>query len=135
MGAYQYVAVDGGGKEHRGVLEGDTPKHVRQILRERKLLPVDVSEVESRERTTGPRQWSPRRGISSLDLALLTRSRNRPVTAWLVARLPADSNTRTRSPGISKKVIFRNVLTWSTPALVRESDRNTRPSSTWTPMQ
>ncbi len=34
MGAYQYVAVDTGGKEHRGVLEGDTPRHVRQLLRE-----------------------------------------------------------------------------------------------------
>ena len=44
MGAYQYVAVDAGGKEHRGVLEGDTPRHVRQLLRERQLLPVDFFE-------------------------------------------------------------------------------------------
>ena len=48
MGAYQYVAVDAGGKEHRGVLEGDTPRHVRQLLRERQLLPVEVAEVEHR---------------------------------------------------------------------------------------
>ena len=75
------------------------------------------------------------RVVSRLALALVTRSRSRPVTDWLTARLPAESNTMTRSPGISKKVIFRKVLTWSTPALVRESDRNTRPSSTWTPTQ
>ena len=49
MGAYQYVAVDPGGKEHRGVLEGDTPRHVRQLLRERQLLPVEVAEIEERE--------------------------------------------------------------------------------------
>ncbi len=73
MGAYQYVAVDPGGKEHRGVLEGDTPRHVRQLLRERKLLPVEVAEVELRERTAARRQWTLRRGISGLDLALLTR--------------------------------------------------------------
>jgi general secretion pathway protein F len=72
MGAYQYVAVDPGGKEHRGVLEGDTPRHVRQLLRDRQLLPVDVAEVETRERTSR-RGWSLRRGISGLDLALLTR--------------------------------------------------------------
>jgi general secretion pathway protein F len=72
MGAYQFVAVDGGGKEHRGVLEGDTPRHVRQLLRERQLLPVEVAEVESKERVAR-RQWSLRRGISGLDLALLTR--------------------------------------------------------------
>ena len=73
MGAYQYVAVDAGGKEHRGVLEGDTPRHVRQLLRERQLLPVEVAEVQGRERTAARRQFSLRRGISALDLALLTR--------------------------------------------------------------
>jgi general secretion pathway protein F len=72
MGAYQYVAVDPGGKEHRGVLEGDTPRHVRQLLRERQLLPVEVAEIEERERKTR-RQFSLFKGISGLDLALLTR--------------------------------------------------------------
>jgi general secretion pathway protein F len=72
MGAYQYVAVDAGGKEHRGVLEGDTPRHVRQLLRERQLLPVEVAEVEQRERTAR-KQFTLRQGISGLDLALLTR--------------------------------------------------------------
>lgn len=73
MGAYQYVAVDPGGKEHRGVLEGDTPRHVRQLLRERQLLPVEVAEVEARERRATRQQFSLRRGVSGLDLALLTR--------------------------------------------------------------
>jgi len=72
MGAYQYVAVDAGGKEHRGILEGDTPRQVRQLLRDRQLLPVEIAEVESRERKSRP-GWSLRRGISGLDLALLTR--------------------------------------------------------------
>ena len=72
MGAYQYVAVDTGGKEHRGILEGDTPKHVRQLLRDRHLLPVEVAEVEAEERRSR-RQFSLFRGISGLDLALLTR--------------------------------------------------------------
>lgn len=74
MGAYQYVAVDGSGKEHRGVLEGDTPRHVRQLLRDRQLLPVEVAEVESRERESRARpRLALRRGISGLDLALITR--------------------------------------------------------------
>ena len=72
MGAYQYVAVDPGGKEHRGVLEGDTPRHVRQLLRDRKLMPVEIAEVEARERKSH-RQFSLFKGISGLDLALLTR--------------------------------------------------------------
>jgi general secretion pathway protein F len=72
MGAYQYVAVDPGGKEHRGVLEGDTPRHVRQLLRDRQLLPVEVAEIEERQHKT-KRQFSLFKGISGLDLALLTR--------------------------------------------------------------
>lgn len=85
MGAYQYVAVDSGGKEHRGILEGDTAKHVRQLLRDRQLLPVEVAEVEARERKS-QRHWSLRRGISGLDLALLTRQ----LATLVRAGLPLD---------------------------------------------
>ena len=85
MGAYQYVAVDPGGKEHRGVLEGDTPRHVRQLLRERQLLPVEVAEIEERERKTR-RQFSLFKGISGLDLALLTRQ----LATLVKAGLPLD---------------------------------------------
>jgi general secretion pathway protein F len=85
MGAYQYVAVDPGGKEHRGVLEGDTPRHVRQLLRERHLLPVEVAEIEERERKT-KRQFSLFKGISGLDLALLTRQ----LATLAKAGLPLD---------------------------------------------
>jgi general secretion pathway protein F len=85
MGAYQYVAVDAVGKEHRGVLEGDTPRHVRQLLREKELHPVEVEEIEERERIT-TRRWSLRRGISGLDLALVTRQ----LATLVRAGLPLD---------------------------------------------
>ena len=72
MGAYRYVAVDDHGKERKGVLEGDTPRQVRQQLRERSLLPVQVTEVEARSRAQR-RRFAPVRRVSALDLALLTR--------------------------------------------------------------
>jgi general secretion pathway protein F len=86
MGAFQYVAVDPGGREHRGVLEGDTARHVRQLLREQKLLPVEVAEVESRERRSAQRTFSFRRGINTLDLALVTRQ----LATLVRAGLPLD---------------------------------------------
>ncbi len=86
MGAYQYVAVDPGGKEHRGVLEGDTPRHVRQLLRDRQLLPVEVAEVEARERKAQRSGFSFFKGISGLDLALLTRQ----LATLVKAGLPLD---------------------------------------------
>jgi general secretion pathway protein F len=75
MGAFEYVAVDGTGRERKGVIEGDTPKHVRQLLREQGLLPVAVEEVveqkESGRRT--PLSLRFQRGLSAADLALVTR--------------------------------------------------------------
>ena len=73
MGAYEYTAVDPSGKQHKGVLEGDTPRQVRQLLRDRELLPLAVSEIASQEKQGGQRTLSLRRGISPTDLALVTR--------------------------------------------------------------
>jgi general secretion pathway protein F len=72
VGAYEFVALDKSGKESKGLIEGDTPKHVRQMLRERNMFPVRVTEVAQREakrQTT----FSLRRGLSPGELALITR--------------------------------------------------------------
>jgi general secretion pathway protein F len=72
MGAFEYVALDKAGKETKGLIEGDTPKHVRQILRDRHMLPVAVTEVaqkEARRQST----FSLRSGMSTSELALVTR--------------------------------------------------------------
>ena len=72
MGAFEYVAVDVAGRERKGVLEGDTARQVRQLLREQQLLPMSVAEV-ARTETTRQTSFGLRRGISSMELALLTR--------------------------------------------------------------
>jgi len=72
MGAFEYTALDTGGRERKGVLEGDTPRHIRQLLRERQLLPVTVSEVAQRE-ARRQRSFSFTRGVSTGDLSLFTR--------------------------------------------------------------
>ncbi len=87
MGAYQYIAVDAAGKERRGVLEGDTPRHVRQLLRDRQLVPVEVSAVETAARSAIRRPSRlGRGGIGSLDLALVTRQ----LATLIKAGLPLD---------------------------------------------
>ncbi len=72
MGAFEYTALDSTGREQSGLVEGDTVKHVRQILRERSLLPVTVAEVKHGE-ARRQRSFSLRRGVSASDLSLLTR--------------------------------------------------------------
>ena len=102
MGAFEFVALDQKGKESKGLLEGDTAKHVRQILRERQLLPISVNEVAKKEsRTQG--KLSIRRGLSASDLALLTRQlatlaqSGLPLEESLLAVSQQNENPRTQS--------------------------------------
>ena len=72
MGAFEYTALDSGGRERKGILEGDTPRHIRQLLREQHLLPVSVAEVAQKEARRQSR-FSLARRVSAADLSLFTR--------------------------------------------------------------
>jgi general secretion pathway protein F len=73
VGAFEYTAVDTQGRERKGVLEGDTARQVRQLLREQQLLPVAVAEVVQTESKRQQQGFQLARGVSATDLALLTR--------------------------------------------------------------
>ncbi len=51
------------------------------------------------------------------------------VTPCVMARLPDESSTITRSSFFSYTFILQNVAMWSTPALVRESEAKSMPES------
>jgi general secretion pathway protein F len=84
MGAFEYTALDAGGRSSKGVIEGDTPRHVRSLLRERQLMPVTVEAVAAGEsrRQRGSR-FGFARGVSAADLSLLTRQLSTLVRAGL----------------------------------------------------
>ena len=105
MGAFQYVAVDPGGKEHKGLLEGDTARHVRQLLRDRDLMPVQVDEVESREKPR-TQSFSIRRKVSALDLAIVTRQ----LATLVRAGLPLDEALQAASQQTEKPRLKSIVL-------------------------
>jgi general secretion pathway protein F len=72
MAAYEYTALDATGREQRGVLDGDSARQVRALLREQSLLPVTVTEIsDAPARKTF--EFSLTNRISTSDLALLTR--------------------------------------------------------------
>jgi general secretion pathway protein F len=112
VGAFEYVAMDQAGKQTKGLLEGDTPKHVRQQLRDRKLLPISVTEVAQRE-ARRQRSFSVRKGISSGELALVTRQlaslsqSGMPLEESLLAVSQQNDNPRTKSIllGVRAKVM------------------------------
>jgi general secretion pathway protein F len=72
MAAYEFVALDARGREQRGVLEADSVRQIRQQLRDRGWAPLSVDTASGRSRSpTRIRGW--RRGLSALDLAMITR--------------------------------------------------------------
>jgi general secretion pathway protein F len=72
MGAFEYTALDAGGKERRGILEGDTAKHIRSQLRDQQLLPLTVTELAAQE-AKREASFTFGSGVSATDLSLLTR--------------------------------------------------------------
>lgn len=112
MGAFQFIALDQAGKESKGLIEGDTAKHVRQILRERELFPVRVTEVAQKE-SRRQASFTLRRGISPGELALLTRQiaslskSGLPLEEALLAVSEQNDQPRTKAIllGVRSKVI------------------------------
>jgi general secretion pathway protein F len=117
MGAFEYVALDKAGKESKGLLEGDTAKHVRQLLREKQLLPVKVHEVAQKE-SGRQASFSLRRGMSPSELALLTRQlatlsqAGLPLEEALLAVSQQSEGPRTQSIllGVRSKVMEGHTL-------------------------
>ncbi len=107
MGAFEYTALDAQGRERKGLIEGDTPKHVRQLLRDKQLLPMDIQETAQRENSNkaGARRFL-RRGLSTLDLALLTRQ----LATLLRSGLPLEETLQAVAEQTEKPRVQRIIL-------------------------
>ncbi|WP_437881254.1 GspF family T2SS innner membrane protein variant XcpS [Pseudomonas sp. LRF_L74] len=89
MAAFQYIALDARGRQQKGVLEADSARQVRQMLRERQLSPLQVDAMRNREMPQGA-GLSLRRGLSARDLALVTRQ----LATLISAALPIEEALR-----------------------------------------
>ena len=91
MAAFDYIALDAKGKEHKGVVEGDTARLVRQMLRDKGLMTLEITEShqKAQSKKSSSSMGAPRlfqRGISTTELALLTRQ----LATLIQAALPLD---------------------------------------------
>jgi general secretion pathway protein F len=89
MAAFRFAAADNAGKEQSGVLEADSARAARQVLRARGLVPLTVEPVVSEAQRTGLTITLGRR-LSQTELAVITRQ----LASLLGASLPvADALT------------------------------------------
>jgi general secretion pathway protein F len=105
LGAFEYTALDAAGKERKGILEGDTPRHIRQLLREQQLLPVAVAEVAQKE-ARRQRSFSLVRRVSPADLSLFTRQ----LATLVRAGLPLEESLLAVSQQTEKQRVQSIVL-------------------------
>src|SRR5258708_2903063 len=74
MSGFEYSALDATGRETRGVIEADTDRHARSLLRERGLAPLAVEGItRSTAARNGGRERFSRPRLSRKGLALVTR--------------------------------------------------------------
>ena len=86
MALFKYAAVDASGRRKKGTLQADSPRQVRQLLREQKLVPVDVTLSRVQGAANAPRFANLLSRLTSLELAITTRQ----MATLLNAGLPVE---------------------------------------------
>ena len=94
MAAFEYIALDEKGKEKKGVIEADTARQVRQILRDKGLTPlqIDSTKVNNKKSEKNTSSFASsklfQRGINSTELCLITRQ----LATLVQAALPLEES-------------------------------------------
>ena len=73
MAAFEYVALDQQGKQHKGTLEADSSRQVRQLLRDKGWTPLSAEPVREQKKAGAAGFNLFKRGASAVELATITR--------------------------------------------------------------
>ncbi|MFA7504429.1 MAG: type II secretion system inner membrane protein GspF [Burkholderiaceae bacterium] len=83
MPAYRFEAADAGGRIERGVVDADSPRHARSLLRDRGLTPLELSTLQAASAAGGTARLG---RLRAMELTLATRQ----LASLLLARLPLE---------------------------------------------
>lgn len=84
MSAYQYLALNKKGHSVKGVIEADSERYARQLLREQNLIPTEIHALNKKLKV------GKSASIHSTDLALFTRQ----LATLLTAGIPLEESLR-----------------------------------------
>ena len=100
MAAFQYTAIDADGKKHKGVLEADNARQLRQQLRDSRLVPLTITPVASETATKNKQR------LSTSALMLITHQ----MATLLSASIPIDEMLSTIAEQTEKQSVKRIIL-------------------------
>lgn len=122
MGAYSYSALNDQGKTIKGILEGDSERQVRSLLRAKNLKPLEVASSNSTPSKTGSEVGSAslfggvfkgRVKLNTRDLSLITRQ----LASLIKSGLPLDEALQATAKQNKKPNIKQIVLQIRTKVL------------------
>lgn len=85
MAAFQYIAINAKGEKQKGIIEAESAKHARQLLREKNLIPLEINSVQQKISSTNIKKLR-KQSMNSKELALMTRQ----FATLLSAGLPVE---------------------------------------------
>lgn len=106
MAAFHYTAINATGNKQKGIIEAESAKHARQLLREKNLMPLEITAAHEKNIKTSSRffKLSRKESVTAKELALITRQ----IATLLSAGLPleevlaavAEQTEKPRSKGL-----------------------------------
>lgn len=90
MAAFEFIALDSNGHQHKGVLEADTPRQIRSQLRDKGLTPLNVDPVISNKQTGSTFSLQRKRRLNAAELSLVTRQ----IATLVQAALPIEESLK-----------------------------------------
>lgn len=100
MSAFQYTAIDSDGKKHKGILEADTARQLRQQLRDAHLVPLTIELVATETALKNKQR------LSTNALMLITHQ----MATLLTASIPIDEMLSTIAEQTEKQQVKRIIL-------------------------
>src|SRR3989338_3135974 len=91
MPAFYYIAIHHTGGEQKGVIEAESEKHARQLLRDQSLIPIKINFTQSKKGVLLSKGFSFhlfKKGLSAKELAMMTRQ----LATLLSAGLPVEES-------------------------------------------
>jgi general secretion pathway protein F len=110
MPAYHFIAINSTGHEQKGVLEAESEKQARQLLRDRSLTPIKVRPAHEKAKLADKKSllslFARKRGLTANETALFTRQ----FATLLAAGLPIEECLQAVAEQTEKPVIKALIL-------------------------
>lgn len=104
MPAFEYKALDGAGANKRGIIEADSARIARQMLRDQQLFPVEVKQ--SRDKGKGAGLSLTTQSVGIADLALFVRH----LATLIQAGIPVEESLAATAKHTRKAYLKRVIL-------------------------